>query len=417
MSTRGTHFSSYIQAGFECSTHKLQTGKRLDLLSSTKHDQWALEDFQRLKKLGITTVRTCARWPRIEQSEGHYDFASLESHLDAAREVGIELLVDLLHFGWPDHIEIFSPAFLSAFHRYVFAFAKFIKPRVTTCTTIAPVNEISFFSWAGADVKCINPYEANRSHELKRILVRAAIGASEILLNEIPGVRLLSPEPVIHIVGDPNIPGDQEEAERYRLAQFQAWDMISGRLAPELGGKAEYLDIIGTNFYSRNEWVHNSLTSLHRCDSKYRPFHLILDEVWRRYRRPILVSETGTEDDDRADWFAYVAEEVALAHSFDIPVHGICLYPILNHPGWDDDRHCHNGLFDYADEFGNREIYLPLANAIKDQQHKLLKSYQTLHASEQHRSDLFVSSQMGFRVSASSAPNEQVRQESEGVLR
>ena len=127
------------------------------------------------------------------------------------------------------------------------------------------------------------------------------------------------------------------------------------------------------------------------------------------------MSETGTEDDDRADWFTYIAEEVTLAHSLGIPVHGICLYPILNHPGWDDDRHCCNGLFDYADEFGNREIYVPLANAVEDQKQKLLKSYQSLHA-EQYRSGLFVSSQMGFRVSASTTSHEPVRQEPQGVL-
>ncbi len=51
-------------------------------------------------------------------------------------------------------------------------------------------------------------------------------------------VRLISPEPVIHIVGDPTIPGDEVEAETYRIAQFQAWDMLCGSMAPELGGQA-----------------------------------------------------------------------------------------------------------------------------------------------------------------------------------
>ncbi len=31
-----------------------------------------------------------------------------------------------------------------------------------------------------------------------------------------------------------------------------------------------------------------------------------------------------------------------------VPVHGICLYPVMNHPGWDDDWHCPNGLIDYS---------------------------------------------------------------------
>jgi hypothetical protein len=51
-----------------------------------------------------------------------------------------------------------------------------------------------------------------------------------------------------------------------------------------------------------------------------------------------------------------------------IPMQGICWYPILNHPGWLDDRHCHNGLLDYCDEDGTREIYGPLAQEFDRQQ-------------------------------------------------
>jgi hypothetical protein len=50
-----------------------------------------------------------------------------------------------------------------------------------------------------------------------------------------------------------------------------------------------------------------------------------------------------------------------------VQVEGICLYPVVNHPGWDNDRHCYNGLWDYADEFGNREIYRPLAEELRRQ--------------------------------------------------
>ena len=57
--------------------------------------------------------------------------------------------------------------------------------------------------------------------------------------------------------------------------------------------------------------------------------------------------------------------------STGVPVEGICLYPIVNHPGWDDDRHCHNGLFDYADERGGRAVYLPMATELAYQQHRI----------------------------------------------
>lgn len=53
-----------------------------------------------------------------------------------------------------------------------------------------------------------------------------------------------------------------------------------------------------------------------------------------------------------------------------VPIEGVCLYPILNHPGWDNDRHCTNGLWDYADDEGNRQIYKPLAAELEQQQQR-----------------------------------------------
>ncbi|MBV9763810.1 MAG: beta-glucosidase [Acidobacteriaceae bacterium] len=408
-------FRSFVQAGFECSTHKIRNGKRLDLIRSTQHDRFAREDYRRLRDFGIHTARIGARWHLIEDSPGIYNFESLAVLLDAANAIGIEVLLDLMHFGWPEHVQVLEPSFVSSFGRFTHALARFLKRRRDLCRIFAPMNEISFLSWAGGDVAALNPHTRGRGNELKRNLVRAAILASDILLNELNDVRLFWPEPVIHIVGNPAIIGDEIEAEKHRLAQFEAWDMLCGRLAPELGGKPEYLDVLGLNFYDRNQWLNNS-TILHRGNPSYRPFHQIIEEIWRRYRRPMFVSETGTEDCRRAEWFNYICEEVLTAHSANIPVHGICLYPILNHPGWDDDRHCHNGLFDYADESGNREIYWPLAQSLLNNHEKLARSNQFTNDSTRYRPDLFFTPTVGLRLPASSTSDEPLRAHQESFL-
>ncbi len=398
-------FRSFVQAGFECSTHKRRDGTRLDLLRATEHDKFTHKDFALLAQLGIKTVRTGVRWHLSEEPEGTYNFESLEPSFVAAAENGIELLLDVLHFGWPDGLDIFGPSFVPRYRRFVHALARYVRRWPSVCHVFAPVNEISFLSWAGGDVAALNPFEVGRGSELKRILVRAFVAGSEVLLNELPSVRLISPEPVIHIVGNPAIPGNEAEAENYRLAQFEAWDMISGRLAPELGGKPEFLDIIGTNFYDRNEWVHNSEPML-PGDSRYRPFHHILREIWERYRRPMFVSETGTEDEARSAWFRYIASEVLIALRHGIPVEGVCLYPILNHPGWDDERHCHNGLFDYADDAGHRMAFQPLLDEITKFQDIIQRSPENFHDYESNRFDLPFASSMGFCAPASSASDE-----------
>lgn len=417
MSTALPMFKSFLHAGFECSTHRRRDGVRLDLLKSTEHERFAREDFERLRPFGIRTVRTGARWHLIENVPGQFDFASLKVILDAAEVTGTEVLLDLLHFGWPDDLDVLSASFAERFRRFTDAFAKFLRSNgYRCCTGIAPVNEISFLSWAGGEAACVNPYQTTTSHEIKRNLVRAATAASDVLLDQLPGMRLISPEPVIHIVANSELPNDEVETEAYRLAQFQAWDMLSGRMSPELGGKPAYLDVIGVNFYDRNEWVHKAETFLRRSDPRFRPFHQIIREVWERYRRPIFVAETGAEDDERADWFNYICKEVSAAHYLGVPVQGICIYPILNHPGWADDRHCCNGLFDYADEYGGREAYQPLAQAVMEQQPKLLESFKRTNETQRHRPTLPISSPLGLRLSAPTAPYESFCTRSSGFV-
>ncbi len=402
-------FSSFIQAGFECSTHKNGNGKRLDLIASTYHDAHLRSDFKAVQELGIRTVREGARWHLIERFPGRYDFSSLEPLLDAAAQTSTEILLDLFHFGWPDHLDIFSSGFAPAFVEFTEQVILFLKRRGISHPFLVPVNEISFLTWGAADEGFLFPYVKNRGPELKRILVQAAIGAAELIRNELPGARLLWPEPVIHIIGESAVERSVQEAEKYRLAQYEAWDMISGRLAPELGGCPEYLDIIGVNFYNRNQWVHNVPGWLSRSHPQYRHFRFMLEEVWNRYRRPIFVSETGTEDDERADWFNYISHEVVAARESGIPVHGICWYPILNHPGWEDDRHCCNGLLDYPDEQGHRSVYHPLAEAIISFQnsqavHGLDRN--TQNGSTHDRSHLLFSPALDVRLSKTSASNE-----------
>ncbi len=137
-------------------------------------------------------------------------------------------------------------------------------------------------------------------------------------------------------------------------------DMIAGRLHPELGGAAKYLDIVGVNHYRHNQWAHNGRI-LDPGDPGFRFLSEMLLEVYQRYRRPLFIAETGIEDEARPAWLGYVCEQTRLAQAAGADIHGLWLYPILNFPGWDNDRHCHNGLWDYADEHGERFIYKPLA--------------------------------------------------------
>jgi hypothetical protein len=246
------------------------------------------------------------------------------------------------------------------------------------------MNEISFLAWAGADVGCMFPFELARGVELKVQLVRACIAAIDAIRAVLPGARFVQPDPLIHIVPAAEHPKTWRRVEADRLLQFQAWDMLAGSIWPELGGHPGYLDIIGVNFYPENQFMLDG-TTIPRGDPRYKPFSQLLLEVWHRYGRPLLITETGSEGESRADWLAYVAAESEIALAQGCELHGITLYPIVNHPGWEDGRHCHNGLWDYADERGERALYEPLAAAIHACTPRLLAARSAMLAAKERR--------------------------------
>jgi beta-glucosidase/6-phospho-beta-glucosidase/beta-galactosidase len=357
-------FKSFFLGGFECSTHRLRSGRRLDLIRSTAHDTWAARDYAALQRHGIEACRDGLRWHLIEAVPGRYDFASLRPMLQAARATGMQVVWDLWHYGWPDHYDLFSPAFVDGFAAFAAAairqIAEFGNP------WISPVNEISFFSWAAGDGGIFNPFATGRGDDVKRQLVRASVAAIRAMRAEVPATRVFQVDPMINVLPVSAQPADRRAAEAYRQSQFHAWDMLLGRAEPALGGAEDLVDVIGVNYYIHNQFVwHGSM--IVPSDPRYRHVSVMLREVYERYRRPLFVAETGIEDESRPAWLRYMCREVFAAMADGVPVEGLCLYPVVNHPGWDDDRHCHNGLLDYADADGDREVYAPLADELARQ--------------------------------------------------
>ena len=252
---RGQHepriFNSFLQAGFECSTHRRVDGKRLDLINSTLHDAYAHEDYTALMRYGVRTVRDGTRWHLIERKLGQYDWSSFLPMLKAAQSSGMQVIWDLCHYGWPDKLNIWHPEFVSHFADFAAAVARLVKRETDTIPFYTPVNEISFWSWAGGDKAIFNPSATGRGFELKCQLIRASLAAIEAIRLVEPAARFVQAEPLINIVS-PNEAG-HAEALGYNQAQYQAWDMLSGKLCPELGGSAESLDIIGINYYPHNQ--------------------------------------------------------------------------------------------------------------------------------------------------------------------
>jgi beta-glucosidase/6-phospho-beta-glucosidase/beta-galactosidase len=309
------------------------------------------------------------RWYLIESQPHQFDFSSSRAIRDAACETKTQVIWDLWHYGWPDDIDIFSAQFIIRFVAFAQAAAEHLTERIET-PLICPINEISFFSWAGGEGGVFNPFAQARGNEMKRQLVRASIESIKAMRQINPRIRFVHIDPMINVVARDLRPESFAASNVYHRSQFEAYDMITGRQAPELGGEEDLVDFVGVNYYIHNQWMYPGQggSMIVPSDPRYRHVRDLLQESFEHHSKPLFIAETGIEDETRPAWLRYICNEVFASIANGVPVQGICLYPILNHPGWDDDRHCYNGLFDYADDRGNREVFEPLANELARQQ-------------------------------------------------
>jgi hypothetical protein len=354
-------FRSFLMAGFECSSHRRADGRRLDLIAATRHDELALQDYHQVASHGLLSVRDGLRWHLVEAAApGVHDWSSVLPMLRAAERAGAEVIWDLCHYGWPDGLDVFSPVFPDRLAHLSAAFARLHLEETGRAPLVCPVNEISFLAWAGGDMATMNPMARGRGHELKRQLVRAFIAAAHAV-REAAGAdaRVIAVEPLIHVV--PRAGESAAAAAAYSEAQFEACDMLLGQLEPGLGGAPGLLDAVGVNYYWNNQWELGGGT-LDRADPRLRPLRELLAAAAERHERPIFISETSIEGETRASWLRHVAEETREAVRAGVSLEGICLYPVLSHPGWDDERYCPNGLLEMKPvQAGLRPVHAPLA--------------------------------------------------------
>ncbi|GAB3903201.1 hypothetical protein GCM10028803_31220 [Larkinella knui] len=369
--------------GYECTDKLNAWGNRVDFLHTTGHLQLIDDDYRDLHSFNIRTVREGIRWSQVETRPYQYDWNTVAYMMERGRRAGIQQVWDLCHFGFPDDLTPLHPLFARRFAALCRAFVEFyrsIDPDSTLIVT--PINEVSFLSWLGGDARGTSPYCVGQGWEVKYHLMRAYIEGVAALRQADPAIRILTTEPLVNMV--PVLQATPEQvavAAHEHQNQFQATDMLSGRMCPELGGKPEYLDLVGLNFYYNNQWVVGTGEFLPWAndgfDPRWVPLRDLFMQVYERYQRPIVLSETSHPGEDRPLWIRFVGDESAAVIRKGIPLWGICLYPIIDRPDWDHLDPWHQaGLWDaevsaegvVTQDPPRRVLNQPYAEALRDVQ-------------------------------------------------
>ena len=352
-------FESFWMGGYEGADHLNANGHPLDMMRASGHLDRMDEDHAAAAALGLRCVRESIGWRLAETSHRQYDFSRAVAIAQSARRHGLQVLWSLMHYGTPPDLSLFDDALVERFAAFAGAAARALRSLHGRPPVYTLVNEIGFLAWAVSATNRIHPYQGDplrrgdsteaSGYAVKCRLVRAVLAGMQAVKAVDPRARFLHVEPVIHVVAPPGRADLVPMAERIRGYQWQVWDLIAGRLEPALGGHPAALDLIGVNHYHGGQWevLTEKRLAWHLDDPRRCPLASLLAEVWRRYRRPLVIAETGHFGAGRAEWLDEVAAEALRARAEGVPLKGLCLYPLVDRPDWDDAAHWHHsGLWD-----------------------------------------------------------------------
>ncbi len=369
-------FKSFWMAGYECADHLNNTRNRVDLAKTTGHLDRLKKDYEDLSLFNITTVREGIRWSQVEKTPYKYDFNTVKMMLQCAKSSGIQQVWDVCHFGFPDDLDPLHPDFTKRFVSLCAAFTQFYKNTCPDQTLIVtPINEVSFLSWLGGDVRGTSPFRTESGFQVKYKLMEAYIQSIYKMKEIDPTIRILTTEPLVNII--PPLRATKEKLQEAAMAhnnQYQAVDMLAGHLNPELGGSPELLDLLGFNYYYNNQWAIGFSETLDwknkTNDLRWRSFSSLMTEAYERYKKPVVLAETSHFGVERPLWIKIIAKECKKLLEQNIPLYGICIYPIIDRPDWDhlDVWHA-SGVWDKNKEDHTipftRILNEPYANALK----------------------------------------------------
>ncbi|HEX9932502.1 MAG TPA: hypothetical protein VGB08_06620, partial [Allosphingosinicella sp.] len=336
MTQRSGIFPTFFLSGFECSTFVWKEQGRRDLCEETQHRVHADEDYRMLRPLGIAVAREGIPWPMVDRG-GTFDFSYIDPFLEAQRRHDVLPIWDLCHYGYPDDLDPFREDFAPRFAAYAKAAAEYVTLRAHHGPPLfTPMNEITFFGYMAGNWAWAAPFGRDRETRRRLTLAMSAadIAGVKAIREIVPEARMVHIDPLVWVVPPRDRPDFAEAAriESYDDA-YIAWDVIGGLKHPELGGSPEILDILGFNNYSfgqmeyRPEGPH---AALEPGDDRIRPLCDLIEEGWKRYKRPCIVAETSGLRGGRPEWLDDVVTESLAALNRGVDLHGICLFPAVD---------------------------------------------------------------------------------------
>jgi hypothetical protein len=318
---------------------------RVDELGASGHLDRQDDDLAAVAALGVRWWRYGMPWRWTEPEPGTYDWSWWDRALAAADRHGLEPIVDLCHFGLPDHYPGFcDPAWVEGFARYVDAFlARHPGPRFFT-----PVNEPSITAQCSGRWGIWN--------DRRREPADHAAALAHVTLANLEAIARIDADRGGWWIGAEGFgchlaagPEHDDAAQDERAVEQLVWDLhFGGEPHPRAAGLAELIDgrtfdriaaralaagdqhvVAGHDFYPVSVTVHGDRSRPLTIDERVAAYEAEARRWHARYRRPFWVAETSNLGLDVAEGIAWLD---ALTAALDrlrvdgLPVRGVCWY-------------------------------------------------------------------------------------------
>ncbi len=342
----------------------------IDQYRWTQHDRFWRADFDLLANdLGCRWLRYALPWHEIERTPGVFDWHWFDVRLAEFERLGVNLQLDLAHFGTPTWLpDAFADAdFPFALERFARAFGDRYAGRVRC---VCPINEPLITALFCGDVGLWPPYGHGLNNYMT-VLNRVAQGycrATRALRERMPGVEILvcdSLEVAVTYEDSDETTSPflreslRKDVERRMHRRHIVTDLVLGRVDsrhPLLGWlqrhgfsdfdlhwfqrNAQAIDLIGLDYYEHTEVeLYTTPEGYYRQRSLKPPLGLYeaAKGYWDKYHIPLMVTETsaGGHDGDKVAWLEKSVGDVRRLRAEGYPIIGYTWWPAIDHLDWD----------------------------------------------------------------------------------
>jgi beta-glucosidase/6-phospho-beta-glucosidase/beta-galactosidase len=334
------------------------TGRTLDEYELTDHYSRWRDDLELMATLGVSAARYGIPWYRVNPAPGRFDFSVADGPIERLLALGIEPIVDLVHYGTPAWLDrsYLHPDFAPRMAEYAARVAERYRGGVRWYT---PLNEPRITAWYCGKLGWWPPFRRGW-----RGFLEVTLAVCRGVVETDRALHAVDPEIVCAHVDATDLyaartPRLAAEAELRQAIVFLALDLVTGRVGARHALRGwlarqgvddralEYFethgiepDVLGLNLYPM--FTQKELIDTARGPRVRMPYadgtlvEGLCDTYWARYGRPLFISETASLGSlrRRLGWLDESVGAVRRLRGRGVPVFGYVFWPMFALVGW-----------------------------------------------------------------------------------